>query len=122
LNAGWVAALSALVVAVGTVTGWAGRWIWRLLRRCMEFFDDWGGEPERAGLPARPGVMARLASVEKLTAELAAEMRPNHGTSLRDVVHRTAADVADIKTDQASMRSRMEQLENQRAGREGKVP
>jgi hypothetical protein len=63
--------------------------------------------------------MARLASAEEALARVVAETTPNGGRSLRDVVARTAADVADIKQDQASMRRRIELWEKQRAGREG---
>ena len=66
-----------------------------------------------------PGVMARLKSVEDLVAKVWRRRTPNGGSSLRDVVARTAANVAEIKADQGKMRDRMEQLETQRAGREG---
>lgn len=46
-----------------------------------EFRDDWFGEPERPGVPGRPGVMVRLATIED-------QLHPNHGTSLRDAVDR----------------------------------
>jgi hypothetical protein len=118
MNPGWVAAITGLAVAVVTVLGWAARSGWRVIRRTMHFLDDWLGEPERDGLDAKPGVMARLQSVEDLVARVADETRPNSGRSLRDVVARTAADVADIKHEQTSMRARIELWERQRAGRE----
>ena len=114
----WITAACALAAAVLGCIAWAGRWAWRILRRTAHFFDDYFGEPARDGVEAKPGVMARLASMEAIVSQVHAETRPNHGTSLRDVVAATAADVGDIKQDQASMRARMELWETQRAGRE----
>lgn len=97
---------------------WGFRWTWRILRQIGHFLDDWLGEPARDGLAAKPGVMARLGSVEESLAHVVAETKPDHGRSLRDVIGRIETDVADIKTDQGSMRKRIELFETQRAGRE----
>lgn len=105
MDPAWVAALSALAVAVGGTFLWMARHAWRFLRRVVHFLDDYAGSPARDGLPARPGFMARLGSVEELTARIGAEMHPNGGQSLRDVVNRTAADVSDIKADQAQIKA-----------------
>ena len=118
MSAAWLTAFVALAVAVTGLLGWVARYGWRVTRRTMHFLDDWQGEPAHDGLPATPGVMARLAGVEALTVGINAEMHPNGGSSLRDVVTLTAARVAEIRDDQAKMRARMEQLETQRAGRE----
>jgi len=120
LDPAWITAIVALAVAVTGCIAWAGRWSWRLLRGTARFLDDYFGEPEHNGLCARPGVMARLGSVEDLLAKVVAETTPNGGGNLRDVVRRIAADVADIKNEQMNMRARMELFETQRAGREGK--
>lgn len=104
----WVAALVALVVAVCAGIGWALRWTWRILRRVIHFLDDFAGQPERDGLPARPGLMARMASVEDGLAHVVAETSPNHGTSIRDMVIKTASDVAEIKAEQAAVRAQLE--------------
>ncbi len=66
--------------------------------------------------------MARLRALEDGLAKVLQETRPNGGTSLRDVVARTAADVSEIKHEQTLMRARMEVLESQRAGREENKP
>lgn len=116
MNAAWLTAFTALAAAVGGLLVWCGRWAARILSRTMRFLDDWQGEPARPGIEARPGVMARLLAMEHAVAEVRAETKPNGGSSLRDVVHRTANDVADIKADQAAMRQRMEQIERQRRG------
>jgi hypothetical protein len=118
MDPAWIAAFVALATAVVSLLAWAARYGWRVLRRTGHFLDDWQGEPAHDGLTATPGVMARLRSLEDFAASINAELHPNGGGSLRDVVARTAADVADIKQDQASMRARMELWESQRAGRE----
>ncbi len=46
-----------------------------------DFMEDWFGTEERPGVPARQGVMLRLATIED-------QLHPNHGTSLRDVADR----------------------------------
>lgn len=111
MDPGWITAAIALAGAVIASAAWAGRWTWRIARRIGHFLDDYGGQPARDGLPARPGLMARITSLEDSMAHLVAETRPNGGNSLRDLVGRTAQDVVD-------MRGRMELLEKQRAGRE----
>lgn len=108
MSAAWLTAFVALAVAVFGLLGWVARYGWRVTRRTMRFLDDWQGETAREGLPAVPGVMARLKSVEGLVASISAEMHPNGGSSLRDVVHKTAADVADVKAEQAAVRTRLE--------------
>jgi hypothetical protein len=119
VNAAWLTALTALAVAVVTLGGWAARKAWGVLGRTRDFLDDWQGEAPRPGVDARAGVMARLQAVEFSVARVAAETQPNGGQSLRDVLQRTAADVADLKTAQAQTHARMELFERQRANREG---
>jgi hypothetical protein len=119
VTAGWVTAAVALAVALAGLAGWGLRVAWRLVSRTIRFLDDWAGEPARPGVAERPGVMARLQSVEQSLASVLAETKPNGGSSLRDVVHRTAADVADIKYDQIMMRQRMELFEHNREERGG---
>ena len=121
MSAAWLTAAVALVVAVFGGLAWAGRWAWRILRRVTHFLDDYAGRPAEDGLPARPGFMARLASAEESLAHVVAETSPNHGTSLRDMVMRTAQDVADIKHEQAGVRTRLELLQAQQAARHGEA-
>lgn len=83
----WCAALTLL----GGGAGMAWRLlrpVWRVARRLDEFADDWNGTPGRAGVPARPGVMARLDRIEHHTGMVAHEVQTNGGQSLRDVVDR----------------------------------
>jgi hypothetical protein len=111
----WLTAAVALAVAVVGCAGWLLRIAWRGARRVTHFLDDYNGEPARDGLPAKPGFMARLASVEKALEHVVQETSPNHGRSLRDIVIRTASDVADIKAEQAAVKARLDIFE-QRGG------
>lgn len=122
MDPAWISAATALAAAIIGCTIWCLRWAWKILKRTTTFLDDFFGEAAREGVPARPGVMARLGSVEALVTQVAAETRPNSGGSLRDIVVKTASDVTEIKAEQALMRARMEQLEKQRAGRERHQP
>lgn len=125
MNPAWVAALTALVVAVFGLAGWVTRHGWRLLRSTYEFLIEWGGKPAHHGLPATPGVLARLQSMEGLIAQVASELAKvvmeterNNGMSLHDVVDRTEQAVSEARDEQAKMRARMEQLETQRHDRD----
>ena len=120
MSAAWLTAFTALAAAVGALLAWGGRVGWRLITRTLNFLDDWAGEAPRPGVAARPGVMARLLAMERAVAEVRAETKPNGGSSLRDVVHRTANDVADVKTDVGELRRRVEQFERERERREGR--
>jgi hypothetical protein len=81
-----VAALAGIVTGAGgaLVTTWQ-RWR-KPLQGIRLLAEDWHGEPDRPGVPGRPGVMVRLASIE-------GELRTNGGQSLRDSVARTEAAV-----------------------------
>lgn len=103
----WVAALTALVVAVFTGAAWLAARAWRILRRVVHFLDDYAGRPAIDGRPAVPGFMARLSLVEEQLTHVVAETSPNHGTSLRDLVHQTAADVAVIRDEQAKIKAQL---------------
>lgn len=74
----------------------------RGLRRLGHFADDWFGEPERNGVPARLGVIERISAIETAGAatrddlrglvervdRVEHELRPNSGASLRDAIDR----------------------------------
>ena len=107
MSPAWFSALTALVVAVCGIATWAARWAWRILKRTTHFLDDFFGEPERDGLAARPGVMARLQDLTdelggistqvrlntKELSRISAQVFPNGGTSLRDAVDNLTADL-----------------------------
>ena len=125
MNPAWVASLTALAVAVFGLASWAARHGWHLLRSTYEFLIEWGGKPAHHGLPATPGVLARLQSMEQMIAQVASEVtrvametKPNGGSSLHDVMTRTERAVDEIRAEQAKMRARMEQLETQRHDRD----
>lgn len=81
----WGGAVS-IIAGVGTVL-WRGvRGAVRLARRVNHFMDDWTGEEERPGVPARPGVMERVSGIEARLHRVEHELYPNSGGSLRDAV------------------------------------
>ena len=79
-----IAVLSALLTAAGFVM----RWAWHTITRTGRFLDDYFGEEAREGLPARPGVQARLLSLEQKITAVLSETRPNGGNSFRDELRR----------------------------------
>jgi hypothetical protein len=99
VNPAWVTAITALAVAVTALGAWGGRWAVRLLIATHEFLTDW------------PKMKTAIADLRSEVAEIKAETRPNGGNSLRDVVHRTAQDVAQIKDEQAGVRTRLEMFD-----------
>jgi hypothetical protein len=125
----WITALVALIAAVASLAAWGLRSAWRILRQTAHFLDDWRGEPQRDGLAAKPGVMARLQDLTDDVATVRAQVFPNAGTSLRDAVDKVAADlkahreatspaIRQLTADVADMRGQMELFETQRAARE----
>ena len=96
LDPAWVAALSPVALAVLGAAAWALRWALRLLIATHDFLTDW------------PRMKTAITSVQEEIAEIKAETRPNGGSSLRDVVHRTAADVVNIRDEQKRLREQLE--------------
>ncbi len=116
----WLAALGLAV--------WVVWKVYPTVRKLGHFVDDVAGEPARAGQPARPGLMERIATVEGQNAEFAAgtaahrehlserldrmqagidtvthELFPNGGDSVRDQIDETRRQGArtEKKVDQA---------------------
>lgn len=106
MDPAWIVALVSLSTLVSGCLVWVIRWGWRVAVRITRFLDDYFGEPARAGVPATPGVMARLQNLEQSLNHVRDEMKPNGGNSMRDAINQVS--------------SRIEQLEKQRAGREEK--
>ena len=94
MTAAWVSALAGVAIVI--LSAKPLRWAFRLLIGTHEFLVDW------------PKMKADIAGLQQEIAEIKAETRPNGGHSLRDVVHRTADDVAQIKHEQAGVRTRLE--------------
>jgi hypothetical protein len=59
-----------------------------LVKRFIHFLDDYFGEEARPGFDGRPGMQERLKFMEEEIACISFEMRPNHGTSIKDAVER----------------------------------
>lgn len=120
VGAAWVTAAAALATALGALLLYIGRWLLRITRRAHLFFDDWDGEPHRPGVPGRPGVMQRLATVEETLGKVLTETSPNGGKSLRDAVNNIQVDVGklrdEIQADVGQLRTEIEAL------RQGKAP
>lgn len=108
MDPGWIAAIVAAAVAAGTFLVWLIRLLWHTLQRTIRFLDDYFGRAAEGDNPGRTGVMARLTALEEMARTIKAETQPNGGSSLRDVVHRIAEDVADVKDEQARLRTQME--------------
>jgi hypothetical protein len=96
LSPAWVAALSPIVLAFLGLGAWALRWAIRLLVATHDFLADW------------PKMKTAVTGLQEEIAAIKAETRPNGGNSMRDVVHRTADDVAVIKDEQARLRVQVE--------------
>jgi len=96
LNPAWVAAISPIALAVLGVAAWLLRQAARLLVGTHDFLADW------------PRMKTAIADLQHEVAEVKAETRPNGGSSMRDVVHRIAADVADVKDEQVRLRTQIE--------------
>jgi hypothetical protein len=108
VNPAWVTAAIAFFTALGALLVWMLRWAWRIISRIIRFLDDYFGTPGHEGVPARPGVMSRLQSVEQTLATVAAETKPNNGTTLRDVLHDTRDDVSEVKNTVADLSKRVD--------------
>lgn len=108
----WLALGAAVVVVGGGVVALI-RWLRHHLGGLADFIADWHGESARPGVPARPGVMERLARIEDRAAgiedraagiedrltSVEHELQPNSGRSLRDAVNRVDARTARIAPD-----------------------
>ena len=79
--------LAATVTAIGVI----GVGIYKatkLLKRFIHFLDDYFGEEPRPGFEGRPGMQERLRIIELEIECISFEMKPNHGTSIKDAINR----------------------------------
>ncbi|CAB5221740.1 hypothetical protein UFOVP359_45 [uncultured Caudovirales phage] len=79
--------LAATITAIGVI-GVGIYKISKLVKRFIHFLDDYFGEEPRPGFDGRPGMQERLKFMEEEIACISFEMRPNHGTSIKDAVGR----------------------------------
>jgi hypothetical protein len=79
--------LAATVTAIGVI-GVGLHKVTKLVKRFIHFLDDYFGEEERPGFEGRPGMQERLKFMEEEIACISFEMRPNHGTSIKDAIAR----------------------------------
>lgn len=79
--------LAAIITAVGVIGVGLHKAI-KLTKRFIHFLDDYFGEEERPGFDGRPGLQERLRIIEMEIECISFEMRPNHGTSIKDAVNR----------------------------------
>lgn len=79
--------LAATVTAIGVI-GVGVHKATLLVKRFIHFLDDYFGEEERPGFQGRPGMQERLRNMEEEIACISFEMRPNHGTSIKDAINR----------------------------------
>lgn|SRR5215831_469226 len=88
--------LAAAIIAALGVIGKGLVWLYGVMRKLNQLLDDLAGEPPRPGFPdGRPGLFARLESIEGKQADVVArlaaveaQLAPNGGGSLRDAVDR----------------------------------
>lgn len=70
--------IAAVIVAISVIFSFTWKWLFRVpllaWARAKQFLDDWEGEPERPGFDEKPGIKARLHSMENvLTVHVADE-------------------------------------------------
>lgn len=94
----WITDLIPLApwLVVLLVVGWLGFRIFPWMRKIMHFIDDVAGEPERPGVPARPGLMERVTTIESSLEQVRHEVTTNHGSSLKDAVKDIQSAVGDL--------------------------
>lgn len=83
--------------------------VWPFIRKLVTVVEDLFGTEARPGVPARPGLMTRMAKSEEndvaITTTLAEhskallELQPNHGGSMKDVLKATREDLAALRRD-----------------------
>lgn len=84
VTAGAIVVLGGAIVLIAR----AAVWLSRVVRRVMDFLDDWAGEAARPGFPRRPGVPERLTVMEGRLVKVETELKPNAGSTLRDAIDR----------------------------------
>lgn len=92
VTAGVIAVLSGGSIFVTWVTVKA----WPVIRRLNRFMDDVAGTPARPGVPASPGLMERVASLEDDVRIVKGEVKNSHRSNLREDLDGVAAGVREL--------------------------
>ena len=79
--------LAATITAIGVIGVGLYKAI-KLTKRFIHFLDDYFGEEERPGFDGRPGMQERMKIIEMEIMSISFEMKPNHGTSMKDAINR----------------------------------
>jgi uncharacterized protein YicC (UPF0701 family) len=106
--AAWIGGVAFVVYAIVKIKK-AVSAVWPFVKKLVTVVEDLFGAEARPGVPARPGLMARMQTSEEndisITATLAEhssallELRPNHGGSMKDVLKATREDLAALRED-----------------------
>lgn len=75
-----------------------GKPIARVWKKVERFLDTWNGEPARDGLPARPGLVDRVITMEGRVIAIEYQVHNNGGGSMKDTVDGLARTVGRIET------------------------
>lgn len=103
--------ITASIITAATVVIIAFLKSGKFIKRIIHFFDDFLGEDERPGVPARPGfsermsrmegciekVNERLEVIEHRVAEINYELQPNSGHSAKDAINRIEKRINEIE-------------------------
>jgi len=110
---GLVEILITVAAVLAAVTGIIvfSRKLGGVVKKIVHFLDDFNGEEERPGVPARPAMSARIAQLEecmnnshrqmedmnKKLEFIEKELHPNHGSSMRDKVDNIVSRLNDVE-------------------------
>lgn len=113
LAGNWLTWLAGTILLLGAVEEVLRRLLFkpirRLFRKAEAIADTWNGEPERDGLPARPGVIERIVGIEaKITVN-------GTGLNIGDAMAVVLANQAVVKTDLAAAMEDLAQLKDGQA-------
>lgn len=84
----WVTCLVTLVGFIIAMMRWG--------RKIMQMVEDFNGTAKRPGVPERPGVMARLQTLDERVDAVHTEVNYNHGTTIKDAITRIETDVKGL--------------------------
>ena len=90
----WIA--TGCAVAAVALSARPLHWAFNLIQGTHDFITEW------------PKMREAIAELRTEVAAIQAETQPNGGNSMRDFIHRTARDVADIKDEQVRLRTQIE--------------